>query len=283
MSQGVFGQMIKRILVGLGSLDYARSATAKAIELAKNHQATLTGVTLFDVDRLDLTGPVPIGAGQLAKELRESRHDSVSSVIEAAEVHFSLECKKADVEYRLQRETGDPLEALVSLTRYHDLVVCGLQSLFEHGVIDDPPDELAMLVKEGVRPLLAVTDKDQPIRRVLIAYSGSMESAKTMRRFIHLRMWPDAELRVVTFHQRLGIGETLLQDAADYCRAHGFEPETEYIPKPPLSNLLPYATDWKADLIVLGNSAKNMLLRRILGETALHVMRNADLPLFLAQ
>ena len=275
--------MIKRILVGLGSLDYARSATAKAIELAELHDVQLTGVTLFDVNRIDSTGPVPIGAGQLAKELRESRHDSVQSVIQAAEVYFRSECKKAGIEHRVQRETGDPLAALISLTRYHDLVVCGLQSLFEHGVIDEPHDELAKLVKEGVRPLLAVTDKDRPIKRVLIAYSGSMESAKTMRRFVHLRMWPAAELRLVTFHEKAEAGEVLLADAAEYCRAHGFEPETEYVHKPSLANLLPYATEWGADLIVLGNSAKNLLMRRILGETALHVMRNSELPLFLAQ
>ncbi|NOY30246.1 MAG: universal stress protein [Planctomycetes bacterium] len=275
--------MIKRILVGLGSLDYARSATAKAIELAKSHEAELTGVTLFDVDRLDSTGPVPIGAGQLAKELRDSRLDDASAIIRAAEVHFLAECKKSGVRHSLQHEKGDPMASLVSLTRYHDLVVCGLRSLFEHGVVDEPPDELAMLVKEGVRPLLAVSDKDGPIRKVLIAYSGSMESAKTMRRFVHLRMWPEAKLKIVTFQQQAEAGEALLAKAVEYCQAHGLEPETEYISKPPRDHLLPYAEDWGADLIVLGNSAKNMLLRRILGDTALHIMRNAELPLFLAQ
>ena len=275
--------MIKRILVGLGSLEYARSATAKALELARNHDAKLTGVTLFDTTRLGLKEPVPIGAGQLVRELRESRHDTINGIIEAEEVYFASECEKAGIAYEVQRETGDPLDALVSLTRYHDLVVCGLQSLFEHGVIEEPPDELAMLVKEGVRPLLAVTDEDKPIQRVLISYSGSMESAKTMRRFVHLRMWPEAEMRVVTFQQQEGVGEELLKDAAEYCQAHGFHVETEYIHKPPMSNLLPYADAWGADLIVLGNSAKSMLLRRILGETALHVMRNSGIPLFLAQ
>ncbi len=275
--------MIKRILVGLGSLDYARSATAKAIELAKSHEAELTGVTLFDVDRLDSAGPVPIGAGQLAKELRESRLDDTSAIIRAAEVQFLAECKKAGVKHSLQHEKGDPLTALVSLTRYHDLVVCGLRSLFEHGVVDEPPDELAMLVKEGVRPLLAVSDQDGPIRKVLIAYSGSMESAKTMRRFVHLRMWPEAKLKIVTFQQQAETGEARLAKAVEYCQAHGLEPETECIPELPRDYLLSYAENWGADLIVLGNSAKSMLLRRILGDTALYVMRNAEIPLFLAQ
>ncbi|NOZ40912.1 MAG: universal stress protein [Planctomycetes bacterium] len=275
--------MIKRILVGLGSLVYAHSATAKAIELAKSHDAELTGVTLFDTGRLDHTGVVPIGAGHLAKELKESRLDDVSGVIAAAEVHFAMACEKAGVTYRMRRETGDPLAALVSLTRYHDLVICGLQSLFEHGVVDEPPDELAMLVREGVRPLLAVSDADRPINRVLICYSGSMGSAKTMRRFIHLRLWPEAQLKIITFNRGDQAREALLPAAADYCRAHGFEPETDSIAKHPKHEILPYAEQWGADLIVMGNSSKRLLLRRILGETALHVMRNAELPLFLAQ
>ena len=275
--------MIKRILVGLGSLVYAHSATAKAIELAKSHDAELTGVTLFDTGRLDYTGSVPIGAGQLAKELRDSRLDDVSGVIAAAEVHFAMACEKAGVAYKLRRETGDPLAALISLMRYHDLVLCGLQSLFEHGVVDEPHDELAMLVREGVRPVVAVTEQDRSIERVLICYSGSMESAKTMRRFVQLRLWPQAKLKIVTFGQKKPEPEQLIADAADYCLAHGFEPETEHVIDPPKNALLPYASSWGADLIVLGNSAKRMLLRRLLGETALHVMRNAEIPLFLAQ
>ena len=275
--------MIKRILVGLGSLAYAKSATAKAIELAKSHDAELTGVTLFDVGRLDYTGSVPIGAGQLAKELKGSRLDDARNIIASAEKHFEKECKKAGIVFDVRRETGDPLQAMVSLTRYHDLVIGGLQSLFEHGVVDEPHDELAILVREGVRPLLAVSEKDRPIKRVLICYSGSMESAKTMRRFIHLRMWPDAKLKIVTFGQKKPEPEKLLSDAAEYCRAHGFDLETEHILDPPKTALLPYAEAWETDLIVLGNSAKRMLLRRILGETALCIMRNTEIPLFLAQ
>ena len=275
--------MIKRILVGLGSLEYARSATAQAVELAASRGAQLTGITLFDAERLDDTGPIPIGASQIAKELKESRFKDAADVIHAAEAEFTEACQQAGIPYSVQRETGDPMTALISLTRYHDLVICGLQSLFEHGVVVEPPDELALLVQEGVRPLVAVADHDRPIHRVLIAYSGSMESAKTMKQFIQLRLWPKAALRIVTFHEDRGVGEARLAKAAEYCQAHGLVPETECVTEPPMHHLLPYADDWGADLIVLGNSSKSLLLRRILGETALHVMRNAARPLFLAQ
>ena len=71
--------------------------------------------------------------------------------------------------------------------------------------------------------------------------------------------------------------------AADYCRAHGFAPEEAFSLDSPKHELLSYATQWGADLIVAGNSAKNLLLRRMLGETALNLITNASQPLFLSQ
>ncbi len=90
-------------------------------------------------------------------------------------------------------------------------------------------------------------------------------------------------LRIVTFQHSLDKGERLCEEADAYCRAHGLEPEIHYSPGLPVECLLPDAADWAADMIVIGNSARRLLLRKLFGETALHVIRNADLPLFLCQ
>ena len=275
--------MIKRILVGLCDVAHTVSATSRAIELAQNHDATLTGVTLFDVDGLDRAEATPIGAGAYAKELGETRRMEAKEVIARATAYFETTCDKEGVTFKVVEETGDPLTSLIYHSRYHDLMITGVRGLFEHGVIDEPTDELAHLVQEGVRPIVVVAREDRPIKSVLIAYSGSMQSAKTMRRFVQMRLWPKASLRIVTFSKDVGAGEERLRHAAEYCRAHGLNPETECIHSPALGELLPYASRQSSDLIVLGNSAKNMLLRKILGETALDVMRNTDRPLFLAQ
>ena len=275
--------MIKRILVGLGDVEHSLSAAEYGIDLARKFHAEVTGMTLFDADRLDDKGSVPIGAGAAAKELSDARIESAAAIIDAATAMFRGRCLEAKAPFDLLQETGDPLSSFASEARYHDLIVCGLRGLFEHGVIEEPEDEFAKLVQEGVRPLLVVGREHRPIRRVLIAYSGSMESAKTMKRFVQFGMFPSAELRIVTFHNDPRIGQERLEPAARYCRAHGLNPETECLAAPPHDELLPYANRWQADLIVMGNSAKNLLLRKILGETALHVMRHADRPLFLAQ
>lgn len=275
--------MVKRILVGLGDRSYAASATKQAIRLARQFDAELAGITLFDVHRLENVGPVPIGAGAAATVLRQHRVQQAQEALQGAVAEFQSLCTATGLPHRILDAAGDPFEGLIAHARYYDLVVCGLKGLFGHGVVDEPPVELVRLVEGGVRPLIAVTDEDRQVRRVLIAYSGSAESAKTMKRFVQLRLWPQASVRIVTFGKTPEEARALLSDAAEYCRAHDLDPETEHIPKNPKHELLPYAKDHLIDLIVIGNSARSLLLRRVLGETALYAVEHAECPLFLSQ
>ncbi|HWB14315.1 MAG TPA: universal stress protein [Pirellulales bacterium] len=274
--------MIRRILVALGG-GMSSATIQQAVELAKIHGAELTAAALLDAPRLSAVGPVPIGAAASAVELRQYRLQTAEQSLEEAVVQFEAMAAAAGLTYRVARERGDPIDRLVALSRYHDVVVAGLHGLFEWGLTDEPPCELVKLVSEGVRPILAVTDQPRSIQRVLIAYSGSVESAKTMKQFIRFRPWPDVRIKLLTFNEDLAAGRELLADASQYCRAHGYEPEVEASPFPPKPHLLRYAEEWNADLVVLGNSAKNLLLRRLFGETALHVIRRAEVPLFLSQ
>ena len=172
---------------------------------------------------------------------------------------------------------------MANQARYHDIVVCGLGHLFEHGVVEEPPAELVKLVQSGVRPLIAVTPEYRPIHRVLIAYSGSMESAKAMKRFIQLQLWPNVKIRIATFGNKPEKANALLAEARKYCGYHGLNVETEHVEAPPKRAILPYADQWHADVIVMGNSNRNLLLRRVFGETMLYAVKHADRPLFLAQ
>ena len=131
--------------------------------------------------------------------------------------------------------------------------------------------------------MVAVSNEFRHISRVLIAYSGTMESAKAMKRFVQLRLWPDARLKIVTFNPSDSEADRLVHNAADYCRAHGFQVEWQTNPGDPSVLLLPSAALWQADMIVMGNSARSVFLRRALGDTALEAIRRAEIPLFLCQ
>lgn len=166
--------------------------------------------------------------------------------------------------------------------RYHDVTIFGLRGLFEYGVVHNPDDQVVRMIAKGVRPIVAVAEEFRLIRRALVAYNGSMESASTLKRFVQLPLWPDMKIKIV-YCNRDRPCPSILEDARAYCVAHGFEAETEHVDERPTEALLEHAADWQADIIALGSTARTRIFRHMMGDTALHMIRNAHVPLFLGQ
>ncbi len=274
--------MIRRILVVLAGTRFTPSAIRLAVELAGRHGARVTGVAALDRRRLDYVGPVPPGAAAHAERLRTHRHTVRREQVAAAVRTFRDACKAAGVGHEVVEGEEDACELVPSRSRYHDLTVFGLRALLECQLgAQHSEAAVARLIGGGVRPILAVAEEPRPVRRVLVAYSGSVDSARAMRSFFQFGLWPDVRVRVVTAHASEGEGSRLLADAAEYCRAHGLEPETRRTSGQAGRELLAEADRWDADLVVAGNGARSLLRRRHIGETALHLMRHSGRPLFL--
>jgi nucleotide-binding universal stress UspA family protein len=264
--------MIKRILVGLAGTTYTPVAIRRAVALAQDHDAEVTGVTILDPRRVLCDGDGLVKAPNI-DVFRAERTQIARAQIEQAVNEFESACSAANIRH-----------SVVELSRYHDVMVFGLRSILEYDFLaGDPESLLIRLVSAGVRPLIAVSETFRSVNRVLIAYGDSMESAKAMKRFIQLRLWPDAQLKIVTFHSSDSKAQELLQAAESYCRAHGFQVSHQANPGDPKGLLQAVATLWGADMIVMGNSARSVLLRKVLGDTLLTTLRETRIPLFLAQ
>lgn len=276
--------MIKRILVGLAGTTYTPIAIQRAIRLAQTHGAEVTGVTVLDVRRVRVVGGQGIPPWDNSSEIHGRRIAIAESYLTQSVREFETECKEANVKYRIVEETGDAFTKLIELARYHDLMVFGLRSILEYNfLVGDPETLLIRLVGAGVRPLIAVSEEFRKVSRVLIAYSGSMESAKAMKRFVQMQLWSGVELKIVTFHPSDDVANDLMRDAVDYCRAHGFNVCYQSNPGDSKELLLAAANLWQADMIVMGNSTRSVLLKKVLGDTLLETLRNTKIPLFLAQ
>jgi nucleotide-binding universal stress UspA family protein len=285
--------MIRSILVGLGGRAiegscYTDSATQTAVELARRSGAILTGVTIVNATQLGNVGPVPMGAGAMAAEMRERRLSETRDRVAMAVVAFEKACDDAGLRHKvLREERQEAFDYLISQARYHDLTLIGLRGLFEYGVIGEAhynaADALVKLIAGGVRPIIATGPEYRPIHRVMVSYSGSAQSAKAMRRFVQMRLWPEATVRVVAFGDDFERRQRHLESAAGYFDAHDIKVELDYRPEDPRRGLLEAAHEWNADLLVMGNSHRTLLARKVLGDTVLETIRNSDLPLFLSQ
>lgn len=275
--------MIRRILVGLGGTPFTPVAIRQAVALAAEHDTELTGVTLVNVHRAALVGCGPPESSVFVST-QIAQFSDVEARIDHAVEEFNDVAEAAGVTRRsIVRETGEPFAKLIDLARYHDVVVCGLKKLLKYEFADgDPLDILVRFMTSGVQPVLSVGEADRTIRRALVAYSGSAESTRAMKRFVQFRLFPDAQIRVMTF----GSGETArraAESAAEFCRIHGFDADARTSPANAKTALLTEADDFGSDVIVLGSSARKTFVRRMLGDTALHVIKNSQVPLFLCQ
>jgi nucleotide-binding universal stress UspA family protein len=275
--------MVKRVLVALSGTPFTPIAVKWAIELAQRQGASLTGVTVVDTERLSDVGPVPIGGSAAARSLAEHRVAVTQQQIEEEIAGFEKACTDASVSHVVDRERGDPFELLVELWRYHDLTIIGLRGLFEYGVVHNPDDQVIQLMRHGVRPIFAVSPEHRPVNRVLVSYSGSMESAMAIKSFAQLGLFPEATVKIVCFGFEEPKAMPLLIDATAYLRAHGFEPEAESLPGTAKKGLLAYSQEWNADLVVMGSTSRSRLAEMVWGGAVQEALMHAGVPLFVSQ
>ncbi|MDY6970474.1 MAG: hypothetical protein SVR08_17735 [Spirochaetota bacterium] len=130
---------------------------------------------------------------------------------------------KKRVKFTVLKETGNPFNLFLSHSRYHDLALLAIKGFFDYGIVKDPKEVLLKLIKEGIRPIIATSLEYRPVKKVLIVYSGSMESAKAMKRFVQLRPWNKCKINIVCYEKPEKEAETLLSDVMRYCNSHGLK------------------------------------------------------------
>ncbi|MDP7005920.1 MAG: universal stress protein [Phycisphaerales bacterium] len=273
--------MIKRILVALSGTPCTPSAIKHGIELAKKHNAELTGVTIFDPDRLQDVGPVPLGGAAAAHELAEHRMKIAKEHIEEAITIFEEKAGDAEVTNRVLRETGDSAKRLLADWRYHDITVIGLRGLFEYGVLHDHGHLVLDVVGEGLRPLLAVSEEYRPINSAMVAYDGSPLAARAMKAFCMLGVWEPMPTTVTCFNGQEGDAETLLNEASQYLNSHTYPNTIKRIEEKPRNAILETMEKCSADLLVMGAAKRTRIGRKLLGDTARFALENSTRPIFL--
>ena len=101
-----------------------------AIEIARSQNSSLTGLCILDRERIGATGPVPVGAGAAAAELKAHRIAEAKKIIDAVTKEFGHSATRAAIEHSINNPEGDPYQCMSDAARYHDLIVCGLGHLY---------------------------------------------------------------------------------------------------------------------------------------------------------
>lgn len=282
--------MIRRILVALDPDEDTDRATRYAVEIARRQGAAVTGLALVDLDEIERRAAGEgIGSMYYAENLRdrlttESR-ETARTLISA----FETTVREANVPFAERIEEGVPVEWLREEMKVHDLLIVGKDPHFFYPRSGENERTLDRVVKKGVAPVLVTGGALEEIERVLVAYDGSLASARTLQRFVQLRPF-GTSLEVELVHVRGSSQEEKEESArrlsavGAYARAHEFErvEERSIFGDDPSDRLPRYVREREADLLVAGAHSVSRVRAWMFGSTTETLLREHETPLFVS-
>lgn len=240
---------------------------------------------------VQMAAPPPIGeyaavaSDAWVEERREdqkrlaARRDAVTALLSASAV-------SADIASEYP-ELGWADEAIGRRGRYADLTVAGpgvlATDILKDKVIDGALFSSGgplLLLPAGARATLAP-------KRIMVAWDAGLEASRTLRHAMELLVGAD-DVRLVLVdptESERGHGAEPGADAAAYLARHGVKIGVEKLPSEGRSAaavLTRFATDFNAEMLVMGAYGHSRLRERIFGGVTKSMLDEPPLALFLA-
>jgi nucleotide-binding universal stress UspA family protein len=272
--------MLNSVLLHLEDAEQASPVIRLGVDVARQSEARLRGLTLLDTRRTEATHN---SESAVYAMLAQARRDCVEQQHEIVREELSKACLAAGLNFDIRRRSGDPLQLLPQESQFHDLMITSLATQPADGKVNGlTVGDLFALLLRGAHPLLIVNPNRPTIGRVLLAYDGSQSSGRAIRSFLSTCMFPDAEHRLLALGRNRKLAKSSLAEMADYCLQRCPTMEMGYVCGQARRLLLPYAEKWQADLIVLGVGRGQRLLGRLLGDRTIHRLHSLGCSVFVA-
>jgi nucleotide-binding universal stress UspA family protein len=280
--------MIKRILVSISQAPANSPETALALNLARHHGARITGFTAVDADLIRQDTPTSVGVFSYQIKLREENLRAANDMADHAIGEFRETCGNEGIEFHAAVASGGRDTTLGNVWRFQDLC---LMSTTPWGPGDTKTGDISSvlhLIAMGLRPLIAVPANSSTSMpgKVMIALSGSLDSAKAMKHFIQMGLFGKIAAHVVVSGQpKSGESpEALLAEASAYLEAHGCSTTVAALEESSdrTSLLLDEAKRVGAGLLVIGSSYKKFLTMERFGKHALGLLEESPIPIFIS-
>ena len=276
--------MIKRILVALDPDSDTLAATRYAIDVAQLYDAEVTGLAVVDLQSIESSSRGGgIGSFYYAKKLEEKLTADTRKRARILLEEFEADMAGSGVGISEIVQEGVPFERIVEDMKYYDLLIMGKDPHFFYAHPKKDTQTLARVVKNTVGPTMVVGTEHREVKNVLIAYDGSTSSARAARTFINLRPFGDVDVHLVNVAgKEREESELMLNLMASFFESHGFKTASVSLTGTNTAKeIITYASDIAADLLVAGAHSVSSISRLAFGSTTRSLLKQSPVPLFL--
>ncbi len=261
------------------TLNDKRCELARA--LALQHQAHLVGMA--NIRPIDLPRDISTA---FSRDIVRTFHDNREQVAQqwcGAFEERTRDYGLRSFETRMGR--GEPADVLLAQARYADLIVVSQpEDPLQHSAYSE--DALVHLVMGGGRPVLFVPHAGEyvkPFERAMVAWSATPESQRAISDALPL-LKACKHVDVIVINPSGGHGEVPGADLSLYLARHGLDIEL-HIVQTDIGvgpEILSRASDYGADLLVMGCFGHSRMRELLMGGTSLTLLRTMTLPVLFS-
>jgi len=275
--------MARSFLIGIDGSPHGDAAVEFGLRWAGDYKCRLTGVSVIDEPDMSSGELVPIGGGAFKADRDHTRIKRASEQTAKWLDAFSARCKAAGVAASAVTESGDPVAMLSLEAQRHDLVLLGRQTHFRFESQDSPDDVLQQLIRHAPRPVVAVPLKPEGGRGIVIAYDGSLQSARAVQAFQATSLGVGRPVHVVHIGNSSGSGSPHACRAVEFLMAHGIAAtiHSGRAADSVAHALVGACRDLGAGLVVMGAYGRSTMHEFFLGSVTRTMLAESPFPLFL--
>lgn len=278
--------MLKRILFPLDGSADSETAGHYVLEIARRYDAFVTAMAVVDRPGIERAlRPMGIGVSHLAHDARDWLIRENEREAEAALTGFTKRMAAAGVQNVDVEEYAGPVEAIVTESRFFDLVVMGERAIPSMGDEEDT-STLLEVVQRSAAPVLAVGSPFRNVRHVLVCFDGSAQAAAALTQYARLSPFGKEPATTVLAVTEKGDDDEQMRmnvdRAANYLQAYGHNPFVKHVEGHPGDEIPAFAAANDVDLVVVGAYGRKGLRGFFFGSLTQRLIHDTKVPLFLA-
>lgn len=277
--------MLRSLLVGLDGSTFGETAVSLGLRWAQRSEALLVGLGVIDQPTIRAEEPVLLGGVPYADPIHyRARMADARRQVEQLLERFALRCAEAGVASKLLEDVGLPSERIIVEAQRYDLILLGQQTRFHFETHDRDRDTLPKVLKNAPRPVVVTPESLPPGQAVVIAYDGSLQSARAVQAFASLGLGDPGPVHVVSVAADRKEAARCAERAVDYLRFHAIKADAHPLESPgaPAATLLERARHLGAGLLVMGAYGQPTWREFALGSVTRTLLRESEVPLFFS-
>jgi nucleotide-binding universal stress UspA family protein len=274
---------MRSLLLALDDTPAGASAAVVAMSLAAAHNASVTGVSILDVDYLTAVEPIALGTAHYKLKADVARLKRAHELTDRLFERFVQQCKARGVKGDILALEGRPWEELREAAAAHDLVLIGRDSDLHGESSSGLADTVQRLLLGNPRPILIAPPTVQAPSRVVIAYDGSATAARMLQVFALLGLASKLETHVISIDATQDVADRHVAQASAYLGLYGIACGTRAIASKasPAELVVAEARALGAELIAMGAYGRRGWKEALLGSFTTRLLADSPVALFI--